>query len=288
MACKMKHAWFLQQINLVFIHKLLEAGVPTIEATSFIRPEKLPQMADGKKLFAQLAQTPGFKGEHFPVLVPNMKGLENALAVGATYFALLTATSETFSQKNMNATVAESLQRISQIGERLGGTSKYQLRGYISTVFGCPYAGEMRPRQTITLVEELLQMGITEISLGDTIGVATPKQVDHFLREIKQVIDPAQLALHFHDTRGMAIANILVGLEHDVRIYDSSAGGLGGCPYAPGATGNVATEDVVYLMNTLGIASGIDLDLLIAAADFMLQKVARPSTSKIYLAHPRS
>ena len=267
--------------KLSFIHQLREAGISTVEVTSFVRPDKIPQMADGKELFSLLSQSLAFKGESFPVLVPNRKGLEDALAVGATHFALLTATSETFSQKNTNASIAESLERIAQIVAQLSPL-KHQLRGYISTVFGCPYEGAMRPGKAIFVVEKLLEMGISEISLGDTIGVATPKQVDDFLREIKKQVNPVHLALHFHDTRGMAMANILVGLEHDVRIYDSSAGGLGGCPYAPGAKGNVATEDVVYLMDSLGIVTGIDLAGLMKAASFMLQKMGRPMRPPVH------
>ena len=266
--------------KLSFIHQLREAGISTVEVTSFVRSDRIPQMADAKELFSLLSQTPGFKGGCFPVLVPNRKGLEDALEVGATHFALLSATSETFSQKNTNTSVAKSLERIAEIVAHVS-PSKHQLRGYISTVFGCPYEGEMQPRRVIPVVEKLLEMGIFEISLGDTIGVATPKQVDDFLKEIKKQVNPSHLALHFHDTRGMAMANILVGLEHDVRIYDSSAGGIGGCPYAPGAKGNVATEDVIYLMKSLGIVTGIDLPGLMQAATFILQKLGRPMKSQL-------
>ena len=267
--------------KLTFIHKLLHSGISNIEVGSFVRPEKLPQMADSQQLFSRLAQSPGFREECFPVLIPNLQGLENAMAVGARNFSLLTTTSESFAKKNLNATVEQSLQRIAQIVERVGSL-QCRLRCYISTAFGCPYEGVIESGRVVALVEKLLALGIAEISLGDTIGAATPRQVDHLLREVQQVTELNSLALHFHDTHSMAMANILVGLEHGVGIYDSSAGGLGGCPYAPGATGNVATEDVVYLLDSLGVKSGIDLGRLVQATDFILQQVGRTSSSKVY------
>ncbi|MCY4643184.1 MAG: hydroxymethylglutaryl-CoA lyase, partial [Bacteriovoracales bacterium] len=236
-------------------------------------------------LFSRLTETPKLKGIDFPVLIPNLKGLEKALKVKADFFSLLTATSETFSQRNINADISESIQRISRIMERLGPSSKSRLRVYISTVFGCPYEGKMeRPYQLMNVLEKLLDIGVKEVALGDTIGVANPKQVDLFLREVSKVMDLSYVALHFHDTWSLALPNILAGLERGVRIYDASAAGLGGCPYADGATGNVATEDVVYLMHSLGLKTGIDLELLAHASSFILEKVGSSGHSKVYQA----
>ena len=278
--------------KLSFIHKLVAAGIDCIEATSFVRPDRVPQMADGAQLFPQLLQTSALSAANFPVLVPNLKGLENALNAGATHFALLTATSETFSQKNMNVTVKKSLQSISQMIGRLGEREgQYQVRVYISTAFGCPYQGEVTSRQLLEVIEGILAVegegstrrpAIAEIALGDTIGVATPMQVDALLRELAKVVELSRVALHFHNTRGMALANILVGLERGVRIYDASAGGLGGCPYARGATGNVGTEDVVYLMDSLGVATGVDLAGVASASAWILEKIQRQSTSFVH------
>ena len=275
--------------KLRFIQKLSAAGLTLIEATSFVRADRIPQMANGADLFKALMKNYSEEAERFPVLVPNMRGLENALACGATHFSLLTATSEAFSKKNANASIAQSLEQIAQmvgVLRKAGGPS-HKLRIYISTAFGCPYQGKVQLKGVMDVLEQILQVtGLLpedEIALGDTIGVATPTQVNEWLKEIAKVMDLSRLALHFHDTRGMALANILVGLERGVSMYDSSAGGLGGCPYAGGgATGNVATEEVVYLLESMGVATGVDLDKLMEATSFILQKLGRSSSSRIY------
>ena len=268
--------------KLAFVEKLLESGLRHIEVASFVRPERVPQMADSAELVTQLSGAHQGQGKSFFVLVPNFKGLTDALSAGAQHFSLLTAVSETFSQKNTNASVQRSLQRIREVIEGLDDSQKSRTRVYISTAFGCPYEGEVTIAQVVTVVEELLSMGLGQIVLGDTIGVATPGQVHGVLGELAQVMDLRNLGLHFHDTRGIALANILVALEHGIRSYDSSVAGLGGCPYAPGASGNVATEDVVHLMNSLGISTGIDLEKLVAAGAFMLERVGRSSSSKMH------
>ena len=279
-----ERAYIATTDKLVFIEKLLGAGIQHIEVASFVRPERIPQMADGGKLLPPLLEGRGGQDQDkfFFVLVPNLQGLTNALAAGAQHFSLLTAVSETFSQKNTNASVDQSLQRIREIIKQLDDPLKCKSRVYISTVFGCPYEGEVTTAQVVSVVEKLLSMGLGQIVLGDTIGVATPRQVDGLLRDLAQVMDLRDLGLHFHDTWGLALPNILVGLEHGITSYDSSVAGLGGCPYAPGATGNVATEDVVYLMDSLGVATGIDLKKLAAAGAFMLERVGRPSSCKVY------
>lgn len=247
-----------------FIHNLVAAGIKHIELTSFVRPDKIPQLSDAAEVVQRILQQYPNNDMHFSCLVPNLKGMEQACAAGMKEVAVFTATSETFSQKNTHASIAENFERFVPVME-MAKTNGIKVRGYVSTVFGCPYEGTTSVQTLIKVTGKLFDMGVYEVSLGDTIGVGTPLQVQYTLTEVLKHFPPAAIALHFHNTRGMAIANILVALAMGITIFDASAGGLGGCPYAQGASGNVATEEVVYLMDSLGIKTGINRDRLMAA-----------------------
>ncbi len=268
------------EVKVEFIKRLADAGLKTIEATSFVRPDRIPQMKDSRVLFPQLISIPA----ELPCLVPNEKGLEVALSLGVKEIAVFTATSDSFNQKNINATVKESLERLSLVMKR-AKSEGLRVRGYVSTVFGCPYEGETSTERLIEVIKFLFDGGAYEISLGDTIGCGTPKQVDRLLSELKKHTPLSRLALHFHDTRGMALANVLVGLTHGIQNFDSSAGGLGGCPYARGASGNVATEDMVYLLHSLGIQTGIDLHKLAETSQWLMNVLKRETSSKFLQAY---
>lgn len=269
--------------KLTFIKLLAASGLKTIEVTSFVRPDRVAQMSDAQELYqAVLGQV---KSGHFPAglrlpcLVPNMKGLEQAIASGVKEIAVFTATSETFNQHNINATIDESMKRIRPVCEE-ALKHGLRIRGYVSTVFGCPYEGETSLHRALAVSDELLSFGVEEISLGDTIGVAHPVQVLKLCREFRSHLDLAKISLHFHDTWGSALSNIIAGLEGGVVAFDASAGGLGGCPYAKGATGNVAMEDVVHLLHQLGVKTGVDFDLLCEASVFMGKVLKRAMPSK--------
>ncbi len=267
-----------------FISSLVESGLKTIEVTSFVKAPAIPQMADAVELFTMVNKGLSSQGVHLPCLVPNMKGYETAKSLGVKEIALFTATSDSFTRKNINATVEESFLRMEEVSAA-AVKDGVMVRGYISTAFGCPYEGLVDLKKLISVAKRLFDMGVYEISIGDTIGVAVPKQVKTFIRALKSEIPVGKLAMHFHDTRGMALTNIYVSLEEGVTIFDSSAGGLGGCPYAKGATGNVATEDVWYLMHSQGLDTGIDISKLVEASKFILGKVARPTESKFLKAY---
>lgn len=262
-----------------FIEKLVQAGHRSIEVTSFVRPDRIAQMADAAQLFSMVKNLQEGKGVELICLVPNLKGLELAVELGVKNVAVFTATSDTFNLKNINATVTDSLKRIETVIEK-AIAYKMSVRGYVSTAFGCPYEGAIDTKQVAEVSKHLDELGCCEISIGDTIGSASPYSVNKVLDEVLKVVGLDKVALHFHDTRGMAIANTLVGLERGVSNYDSSAGGLGGCPYALGATGNVATEDLLYLFHTLGIDCGVDLEKQCSASVFMLNELKRETTSK--------
>jgi hydroxymethylglutaryl-CoA lyase len=251
-----------------FIKDLAKAGVANIEATSFVHPKAIPQLADAGDVLAALGDLP--ESVDISVLVPNMRGLERALAAGVRHIAVFSACSETFNQKNIRCGIDESLERIAPVME-LGKAEGLKIRGYVSTVFGCPYEGVVDAAVAVRVTRQLLDLGCYEISLGDTIGIGNPKGVMETLGIILGDVDKDKLALHFHDTRGTALANVMVGLGLGIASYDSSAGGLGGCPYAPGAAGNLATEDLVFLMDGMGIETGIDLESL-ARASLTLEK----------------
>lgn len=267
--------------KLHYIDLLTQAGLKTIEATSFVKKDKIPQMSDAVSLFTDLKKKNYSEDIVFPCLVPNEKGMENALKAGVREISLFSATSDEFTKKNINCSVAESFERMKPVIE-LAKENNIKMRGYVSTVFGCPYAGDIGVAKLLQVVERFMKIGVYEISLGDTIGVAHPKQVFDYLANLTTEFSTDKLAMHFHDTRGLALSNILVSLEKGIRVFDSSSGGLGGCPYAKGATGNVATEDLVYLFEKLGLNSGVDLSKLKTASEYILEKVGKNSPSKIY------
>ena len=265
-----------------FINMLAEAGFPVVEATSFVSPRAIPQLSDASAVMAGLTRLPSTS---FPVLVPNLKGMERALAAGVRAVAVFTAASESFTRHNINATIEESLANFRPV-VALAQQEGVTVRGYISTVFGCPYEGSVDPLKVLSVAQALLEMGIDELSLGDTIGVATPNQVVDVISLLVDdgAIPLGQLAVHFHDTRGTALANVLMALQLGISIVDSSAGGLGGCPYAPGAAGNLATEDLLYMLNGMGIHTGVDLDKVVAATRFIVPFLGHDPTSKYYQA----
>lgn len=266
-----------------FIEKLILAGHTSVEVTSFVNPKAIPQMSDSielaKKVFAKYADK-----LDLPCLVPNLRGLESAKEVGVKEIAVFSATSNTFNQKNINTDVEGSFERLTPVIEeakKLG----MKVRAYISTAFGCPYEGEISLKQLMDITDRFLKLNVDEISVGDTTGVAIPNQVATVSDELIKAVGIDKLAMHFHDTHGMALSNILVSLEKGIRIFDSSAGGLGGCPYAKGATGNVATEDVLYLCEKMGIKTSIDMAKQSEASTFMLDKVGRATESKFLRAY---
>lgn len=267
-------------IKIAFINQLAETGLSVIEATSFVSPKWIPQLADNQAVFAGIEKKPSVA---YPVLIPNLKGLEAALAVGVKEIAVFTTPSEQFSQHNTNCSVAESVARIKEV-IHLAKQQGLRIRGYLSCVLGCPYEGEMAPEKVAALAEQLLKMGCYEISLGDTIGVGTPLKTRRLLETVAHRVPLKQVAVHFHDTYGQALANIYAALELGVRVIDSSVAGLGGCPYAKGASGNVATEDVVYLLNGMGIENGVDLPKLVSVGRFISDALGRKPQSKVNIA----
>jgi hydroxymethylglutaryl-CoA lyase len=264
-------------IKIELIDRLSATGLQTIEATSFVSPKWIPQLADAAEVFAGITRKPGVA---YPVLVPNLQGYERARAVGAEEVAIFAAASEAFSQKNINASIDESIERFVPVLER-ARTDKVRVRGYVSTVLGCPYQGEVPVADVVRVARRLHELGCYEISLGDTIGIGTPGKARAMLRAVAAEVPMAALAVHFHDTRGQALANILACLEEGVAVIDSSVSGTGGCPYAKGATGNVASEDVAYMLNGLGIATGIDLPALIATGLWLSGQLGRETSSRV-------
>lgn len=270
--------------KIQLIENLVAAGLTYIEAGSFVNPKWVPQMADSGDVFSGVARKPGVT---YAALTPNLQGYERAIAVNANEVAIFAAASEAFSQKNINCSISESIQRF----ETLISAAKAQqipVRGYISCVAGCPYSGAVDVETVASIAKELLTMGCYEISLGDTIGVGTAGQIKHLIETLARDIPIEKIAAHMHDTYGQALANIYAALEMGVSVIDSSVAGLGGCPYAAGATGNVATEDVVYLLNGLGIQHGVDLDKLIYAGNTISAALNKPSNSKVAKAKSKS
>lgn len=264
-------------VKVALVDRLTEAGLPAVEAGSFVSPKWVPQMADSGEVLARIARRAGVS---YPVLVPNLKGLEAALAAGVDEIAVFGAASESFSRKNINASVAESLERFAPVVEA-ARAANVKVRGYVSTVIACPYEGPVAPAAVAEVARTLHAMGCYEISLGDTIGAGTPSTTLAMLDAVAAQVPVAQLAGHYHDTYGQALANIYASLQFGVAVFDSSVSGLGGCPYAKGATGNVATEDVVYLLHGQGIATGIDLDRLVDAGAFICAALGRESGSRV-------
>ena len=262
--------------KLALLDDLAEAGLKTLEAGSFVNPKWVPQMADSEQLFAQLQRREGVR---YTALTPNLKGFERALAAGADEVAVFGAASESFSRKNINCSIAESLGKFEDVMAEARRHS-IPVRGYVSCVLGCPYEGDITPGAVAEVTATLLGMGCYEVSLGDTIGTGTAGSTARLLETLLQQFRAEQLAVHCHDTYGQALANILVALQHGIATFDASVAGLGGCPYARGASGNVATEDVVYMLNGLGIATGIDLEHLIAAGNRISTALGRATGSR--------
>ena len=270
--------------KIALIDKLSVSGLKYIEATSFVSKKWVPQMADAAEVMAGIARKAGVT---YPVLTPNLQGYESAKDAGVTTAAIFGASSETFSQKNINCSIAESLARFRFVTEAAKADG-IKVRAYISTVIACPYEGKIAPEAVARVAAQMLDMGCYQISLGDTIGVGTPSDVSRLLDVLLKVIPAEKLAVHFHDTYGQALANILTSLDYGIATIDSSVGGLGGCPYAPGASGNVATEDVLYMLNGLGIETGVAMDAIIDAAWFISDILGRSPRSKLAMANGRS
>ncbi|GGB91596.1 hydroxymethylglutaryl-CoA lyase [Marinobacterium zhoushanense] len=264
-------------IKVELVERLADAGLRHIEAASFVSPKWVPQMADGAEVMARIDRRPGVI---YSALTPNLKGLEAALAANVSEVAVFTAASDAFTQKNINCSIAESLERFAPLIERARDAG-VPVRGYVSTVLGCPYAGEIAPVQVAGVCRDLYQLGCYEISLGDTIGVGTPLKAKRMLEAVAREVPVGNLAAHFHDTYGQALANLYAVVEEGIAVIDSSVSGLGGCPYAKGASGNVATEDVLYLLNGLGIDSGVDLDKLVATSCWISEQLGRTPASRV-------
>lgn len=262
------------------VNRLSAAGLTHIEVASFVSPKWVPQMANSGEVMQQITRVDGVT---YAALTPNLKGFEGALAARANEVAVFSAASEAFTQKNINCSISESLARFIPVIEQAKANG-IKVRGYVSTVLGCPYAGEIAPEQVAAVSAELLAMGCYEISLGDTIGVGTPVKAKRMLEAVSKVVPMQQLAAHFHDTYGQAMANLYAVLEEGLAVIDSSVAGLGGCPYAKGASGNVASEDVLYMLNGLGIETGVDLHQLINTSHWITQQLGRNNGSKVSLA----
>lgn len=266
-----------------FLERLGAAGLQTIEVGSFVRPDRIPQLTDTAEVFKRLTKRPGVR---YVALVPNEKGLERALETGVRDIAIFTAASDTFNRKNINMSVNESIAIQRPVVERAKREGLW-VRGYVSTVFGCPYEGKVAPERVRDVCVTLQDMGVDEISLGDTIGVGTPRQVESVVGLLLERIPVGILALHLHDTRGTALANVLAGLGAGISIFDSSAGGLGGCPYAPGASGNLATEDLLYMLDGMGIETGVSIDKVVEASRTISAALGRDLPSRYLQAASR-
>jgi hydroxymethylglutaryl-CoA lyase len=265
------------EARIAFIEALVGAGLHTVEVGAFVSPKAIPQMVNSDSVLRGVNHYPD---SEFHVLVPNEKGYEAARAAGAKVIAVFASASESFSRANINCSIAESIERFKPVIDRAKADS-IKVRGYISCVLGCPYDGEVKPQAVVDVAERLWDLGCYEISLGDTIGVGTPVKARRLLRAVAGAVPMANLAMHFHDTYGQALANLYAGMEEGARVIDSAAGGLGGCPYAPGATGNVATEDVVYTLEGMGVATGVDMAKLVAATNEMSGLIGRPPASRV-------
>ena len=264
-------------VKIELIERLAACGYDTVEATSFVSPKWVPQLADAETVLAGLTRKPGVR---YPVLVPNLQGYLRARLAGACDIAVFTAASEAFNHRNINASIDESIVRFEPVlaQARVDGV---RVRGYVSTVLGCPYQGEVPVADVVRVAARLFELGCAEISLGDTIGVGTPVQARAMLRAVAAVVPLPALAVHFHDTYGQALANILACLEEGVRVVDAAAAGTGGCPYARGASGNVASEDVIYMLQGMGLETGVDLDALVATGYWLAMQLGRPTGSRV-------
>ena len=269
--------WIETETKIALIEKLADAGLTKIEAASFVSPKWVPQMKDAFEVLSGIERRPGVT---YPVLTPNLKGFERALEAGVTEVAVFGAASESFSQKNINCSISESVERFRPVIEAAQKNS-VRVRGYISCVLGCPYQGEVPLENVVDLAGNMSEMGCYEISLGDTIGIGTPLQAKKMVETVAEKVPVSNLALHFHDTRGQALANIYACLELGVSVIDASVSGLGGCPYAQGASGNVATEDVVYMLHGIGIKTGVDIEKLIETGRFISDVFGRLPQSRV-------
>jgi hydroxymethylglutaryl-CoA lyase len=264
------------EARIAFIEALVGAGLSTVEVGAFVSPKAIPQMVGSDQVLRGVNHLAG----EFHVLVPNEKGYEAARAAGAKVISVFAAASEGFSRANINCSIAESIERFKPVvvGAKADGI---RVRGYISCVLGCPFDGEVKPQAVVEVAQKLWELGCYEISLGDTIGVGTPAKARQMLRAVSRAVPMTNLAMHFHDTYGQALANLYAGMEEGARVIDSAAGGLGGCPFAPGATGNVATEDVVYMLEGMGIATGVDMTKLLAATNAVSRLLGHPPVSRV-------
>lgn len=269
------------KIKVEFINKLSQTGLKNIEVTSFVSPKWIPQMADNMQVYQTIQKRSDIS---YPVLVPNIKGLENALKVGVKEIAVFGAASESFSKKNINCSIKDSMNNIKTVVQE-AQNNDVKVRGYVSCIVGCPYEGQIKPTVVANLAAFMLQCGCYEISLGDTIGVGSPNKIKQVLHELKHVSsNTSKFAIHCHDTYGQALVNIYASLEEGIRIFDSSVAGLGGCPYAPGASGNVATEDLLYFLHGQGLETGVDINHIVAIGNFISNQLQRKNHSKVGIA----
>ncbi len=266
--------------KIAFVNLLSAAGLPVVEVGAFVSPKWVPQMADTAEVFAAIEKRPGVR---YTALVPNLAGLERAQAVGLTEVAIFAASSESFSKKNINQSIDDSLATYAEVCERALALG-IRVRGYLSTAFGCPFEGPVDPHAVARVAASLIEMGTFEVAVSDTIGIAHPGQVPVVVNAVAERVPLECIALHFHDTRGTALANVLAALDLGIGTFDASAGGLGGCPYAPGATGNLATEDLIYMLDGLGIETGVSLAKLMEASAFIESKLDHPLPSRYYRA----
>ncbi|KAJ2352882.1 hypothetical protein IWW50_002189 [Coemansia erecta] len=264
-------------VKVGLINRLADSGLSVVEATSFVSPKWVPQMADAQQVMADILRKPGVS---YPVLTPNVKGLEAAIKAGAKEVAIFGAASESFSKKNINCSIAESIERFAAVAD-MAKTHGLRIRGYVSCVAGCPYEGKVDPLAVARVAKDLTDLGCYEISLGDTIGVGRPREIQAMVDAVASVVPTEQLAIHCHDTYGQALANIYAAIMLGIRTVDSSVSGLGGCPYAKGATGNVATEDVVYMLEGNGFTTNVDLQKLVAVGQWISGKLSRPTGSRV-------
>jgi hydroxymethylglutaryl-CoA lyase len=279
-----EHAFVPTDDKVRYIDLLSETGLQLIEATSFVSPKAIPQLADAADVFARIAKRPGVR---YPVLTPNVKGLARAKAARADSIAVFTAASETFTKRNINMTIDESIETFRDV-VRNAKENAIWVRGYISTAFGSPFGDEVTPQMVAGVSRKLLDLGCDEISIGDTIGVGVPTQVDELVPLLLRDLPIEKLACHFHDTRGTALANVYAALQHGIAIFDSSSGGLGGCPYAPGATGNLGTEDLLYMLHGMQIETGVDITKVRAASRYIAGVLGHELTSKAFQAMERA
>ena len=262
--------------KIEFVNRLSAANLAVIEVSAFVSPKWVPQMADAADVFAGITRRPGIR---YSALVPNLAGLERAMAAGVTDIAIFAASTETFSRKNINQSIDESFATYKDVSSR-AQAANLRMRGYLSTAFGCPYEGDVAPERVADIAARLIDLGVFEVAVSDTIGVAHPGQVPRVLAAVLARVPVTQIALHFHDTRGTALANVLASLPFGVQTFDASAGGLGGCPYAPGAAGNLATDDLIYMLDGLGLETGVSLAALSEATRFIGSKIDHPLPSR--------